>query len=346
MPDNDVLFETLTDKKGGCLGKIILNRPRALNALSGDMFAELEQRLTAWHTDSSVKAVLIRSHCDKAFCAGGDIRAIYEAKAEPTEIVAQYFRHEYHINRLVHHFKKPYIALTNGVTMGGGVGLSLHGSHCVASPDLRWAMPETSIGFFPDVGSTYYLSRLKNYIGFYLALTGNIISAEDAFHLRLSPYIVVKEKFDVLEKKLVETPFLETDHDVVTNIITSLSEKIVVNKIKWQREEINRCFCFKTIEEIFSALEKEGTNFSEETVAQLKKRSPTSLKVTLKQMWLAQHKTLDEVIEMDYKIACTMLAHHDFFEGIRAAVIDKDKNPQWKPAHHDAVSDAGVDAYF
>src|SRR3989338_351799 len=175
MPDNDVLFETLTDKKGGCLGKIILNRPRALNALSGDMFAELEQRLTAWHTDSSVKAVLIRSHCDKAFCAGGDIRAIYEAKAEPTEIVAQYFRHEYHINRLVHHFKKPYIALTNGVTMGGGVGLSLHGSHCVASPDLRWAMPETSIGFFPDVGSTYYLSRLKNYTGFYLALTGNII---------------------------------------------------------------------------------------------------------------------------------------------------------------------------
>src|SRR3989338_5309719 len=113
MPDRDILFETLTDKKGGHLGKVVLNRPRALNALSGDMFAELEQRLTAWQADSSVKAVLIRSNCDKAFCAGGDIRAIYEAKNKPADIVAKYFQREYHINRLVHHFKKPYIALTN-----------------------------------------------------------------------------------------------------------------------------------------------------------------------------------------------------------------------------------------
>ncbi|OGT27093.1 MAG: hypothetical protein A3I77_02605 [Gammaproteobacteria bacterium RIFCSPLOWO2_02_FULL_42_14] len=341
---DDILFHTETDCDQQKLGKITLNRASALNALNGDMFHALEAQLLAWQTDSAIKAVLIRSNSDKAFCAGGDIRAIYDNRSTAFKQCQYYFRLEYNINRLISHFQKPFIALTHGITMGGGVGISLHGSHCVAAPDLRWAMPETGIGFFPDVGVSFHFSRLPNHLGAYLALTGSIISAEDAYYLHFSPFIVTKEKFDALERKLIDTPL--HDRESVTKIIAEFSEKMIVNKLKLQREEIARCFCFDTVEKIFAALKKENTSFAEETVLQLQKRSPTSLKVTLKQLQLAKNKTLDEVIEMDYRIACHMLTQHDFMEGIRAAIIDKDKNPRWNPRNVDAVSSAEIETYF
>src|SRR3990167_8756250 len=169
----DIIFELNNN-----LAKITLNRPKALNALSHPMFEQLHEHLTKWQQDNSIKAVLVRSNCEKAFCAGGDIRGIYENKHLTADEISQYFRLEYSVNQLIAHFTKPYIALTHGITMGGGIGISLHGSHCVSADNLRWAMPETMIGFFPDVGATYYLSRLPHNVGTYLALTGNGIDAQ------------------------------------------------------------------------------------------------------------------------------------------------------------------------
>lgn len=338
---SDISFEV-----NNHLAKITLNRPKALNALNYSMFEQFHAHLVQWQKDTSIKAVIARSDCEKAFCAGGDIRAIYENKHLSADDLSDYFRLEYAINLLIAHFKKPYIALTHGITMGGGIGISLHGSHCVAAENLRWAMPETLIGFFPDVGATYYLSRLPNHVGTYLALTGNAIDAQTALQLGLVKTCVSLENFDTLEKKLTETPFDSNDFDAVTKVINQFSANdLDVEKIL-PIKEIASTFCFSTIEEILNALSSLNTVWSQETLSQLLKRSPTSLKVAHHQLHIAKAKTIDEVIAMDFRIAHTMLEHHDFYEGVRAAVIDKDKNPKWKPRNIVDVTDEVVSLYF
>lgn len=338
---NDILFEVNNN-----LGKIILNRPQALNALNNDMFVQLHEQLVRWEKDVSIKAVIVRSNCEKAFCAGGDIRAIYENKHVSPDVLSDYFRLEYAINRFIAHFSKPYIALTHGITMGGGIGVSLHGSHCVAAENLRWAMPETRIGFFPDVGATYYLSRLPNHIGVYLALTGNAIDEQIALQLCLIKHCVALQDFDALEKKLTETVFGPSDFDVVTKIINLFSLDVVKIKNTLPMNEIASCFCFSTVEEIFYALKSANTDWSQEILSQLLKCSPTSLKVALQQLYNAKEKTIDAVFEMDLQIARVMLEHDDFYEGVRAAIIDKDKNPQWKPKNLSDVTNKLIDNYF
>lgn len=328
------------------LAKITLNRPKALNALSKDMFIQLQAQLLEWENNAAIKAVIIRSNCEKAFCAGGDIRAIYENRQLSADVLSEYFRLEYGVNRLIAHFSKPFIALTHGITMGGGVGISLHGSHCVAAENLRWAMPETLIGFFPDVAATYYLGRLPNYIGAYLSLTGNIIDARTALKLQLIKFAVAFKDFDALEKKLTETPFDASDFEAVTKMIHlfSLREEKINNTLP--ENEIAACFCFSTVEEILQALNNVNNDWSQETVKQLLHRSPTSLKVTLQQLRVAKNKSIDEVSAMDFLIAYKMLERHDFYEGIRAAIIDKDKNPHWKPKKLSEVSNDAVNQYF
>lgn len=342
----DILFETIKDSNNFSLGKITLNRVHALNALNDNMFLQLQSQLKTWQTNPNIKAVLIRSNCERAFCAGGDIRQVYDNRLDHLAWLFDFFRREYDINQLIHHYAKPYIALIHGITMGGGVGISLHGSHVVASLDLRFAMPETSIGFFPDVVTSYHLSRMPNYTGYYLALTGNTISAQEAYHLQLIPNLVAKEKFDALEKKIIETPFFPTEKNKVNAIIHSFVEKMIPPQLRLQIDVIARCFSGETVETIFAALKKERNSFAEETLSQLEKRSPTSLKVTLHQLQCAAQKTFDEVVEMDFHIACHMLKHHDFFEGIRAAIVDKDHHPHWHPEKLSDVLDVDVIKYF
>ncbi|MCX7125691.1 MAG: enoyl-CoA hydratase/isomerase family protein [Gammaproteobacteria bacterium] len=333
----DILFETKNH-----LAKIILNRPQALNALNHAMFPALRMQLEQWKNDNSIKAIIIRSNCEKAFCAGGDIRAIYERRNESADALSVYFQLEYETNKAIFHYPKPIIALTQGITMGGGVGISLNTSHCVAAENLRWAMPETMIGFFPDVGATYHLSRLPHFIGTYLALTGSTINAAEASTLSLIKAIVPQQQFDALENKIAASEFNSTDFDVVTKIINLFSEKLTENTLN--NEKIAACFCFSTVEEIINALKNDNTDWSNEILQQLSKRSPTSMKVALRQLALAKNKTFDEIIAMDFHIAHKMMANHDFFEGVRAAVIDKDKNPQWMPANIADVDD--IENYF
>lgn len=341
MMNEDILFEVSNN-----LAKITLNRPKALNALNAEMFLQLRKHLEKWENDDSIKAILVKSNGEKAFCAGGDIRAIYDNKHQTPDEISQYFRLEYDINRFIFHLSKPYIALLHGITMGGGVGISIHGSHCVAAENLKWAMPETNIGFFPDVGSTYYLSRLPDSLGVYLALTGNILTARDALALNLIKKIVPQHHFTALEKELTETSFGAFDSDVVSKIINVYAESANENSVFAHADDITTCFCFSTIEEIIEALQLRNNEWSRETLLQLEKRSPTSLKVSLHQLHLAKHKALDDVIEMDFNIAHHMLANHDFYEGVRAAIIDKDKNPQWSPEKLSDVTDSDVDCYF
>jgi enoyl-CoA hydratase/carnithine racemase len=299
------------------------------------MFVLLREQLELWERDPAIKAVIIRSNCEKAFCAGGDIRAIYENKALGADELIKYFQLEYDTNRYIHHYPKPYIAMVHGITMGGGVGVSLNGKYTLTADHLRWAMPETLIGFFPDIGASYYLSRLDS-IGNYLALTGSSINAADALNLNLVKRIILFDQFDAIEKN-----FLENDVESVLNTLVDVDVSISLNRI-----DIHQHFCFPTMEEIFISLEKSNNDWARDTLQLLSQRSPISLKVTLEQLHRAKNKSFDEVIEMDLKIAHQMLKHPDFYEGIRAAVIDKDKNPHWSPAALSQIRNGDVNAYF
>jgi enoyl-CoA hydratase len=336
----DVLFEVKNH-----LGVIMLNRPKAYNALNRDMFTALYEKLIAWENDSSIKAVLVRSCTEKAFCAGGDLRSIYENQGRPLQPIRDYFKLEYETNKTIFHYKKPYIALTNSVTMGGGVGISVNASHCVAAENLRWAMPETNIGFFPDTGATYYLSRMPYFMGTYLALTGISIDVTDALHLKLVKHCIPFEKFDALENALIAAIFDEDDFATVTSVLNQFAYQ-PRNPNQFPIEKISACFCFETIEEIMMALESDNSAWAQEVLSLLLTRSPTSLKVALHQLQLAKTKSFSDIIAMDFHIACAMLDHADFYEGIRAAIIDKDKNPHWKPALISEVKQADVLRYF
>jgi len=343
---SDILFETKNH-----LAKITLNRPQALNALNGDMFTALRERLIKWQSDDTINAIVIRSNCEKAFCAGGDIRAIYQNKNESIDVPTAYFQLEYDVNKIISHYKKPIIALTHGITMGGGVGISIHASHCVAAENLRWAMPETIIGFFPDIGATYYLSRLPDFVGTYLALTGQTIDAQTALELHLIKAIIPQKNFDDLENKIAECAHI--DFDRVTKIINMVSlEQMEARAPASAKMKMNmnmktkHTFCFPTPEEIINALKADNSDWATDTLQQLSHRSPTSLKVTLEQLKRAKNKTVDEVLAMDLHIAHVMLQGHDFFEGIRAAVIDKDKNPKWRPDSIATVTEQDVRKYF
>lgn len=331
MTTNDILFES------GPLAVITLNRPIALNALSYDMFVMMCDHLEKWQMDDVVKAVLIKSSSEKAFCAGGDIRAIYHNKHKTPKELSHYFRLEYNVNKMIFHYPKPFIALMNGITMGGGVGVSVHGSYPIAGNHLRFAMPETSIGFFPDVGASYHLARLPHCIGIYLGLTGNSISAEEALMLKLVKYIVPEEKFAMLKDALSEVALNNTQNQKDGDFNISISDVIKQFALEGSantdfphQELIAHHFYYHTVAEIMDALSNDMSIWAQETRQLLSRRSPTSLTVALNQLHRAKQMTLDEVIEMDFHTASELLAGHDFYEGIRAAVIDKDKNPQWK----------------
>lgn len=337
---NDILFKVTPP-----LAIITLNREKSLNAISYDMFVALHAHLKKWANDDAIKAVLIRSNSEKAFCAGGDIRAIYENKHRSPESLSEYFRLEYDVNKIIKHYSKPYIALTHGITMGGGVGISLHGSHRVTSDQLRWAMPETLIGFFPDIGATHYLSRLENEIGTYLALTGNTIDAQTAMQLQLMDFMIPYDQFDAVEKALLSISSVNTADDV-TSILSTFSVPVNSDAMCLPICDIKKCFEQNTIPNMIRELQKLDSEWSSDIINALKKRSPTSLCVALKQLRLAREKNIDDVLKMDLYIASEMLKNHDFYEGVRAAIIDKDKNPQWCPNAMDKVSDEAINTYF
>jgi len=290
----DILFEVKNHT-----GFITLNRPQALNALSLDMLRQLYQHLKKWEISPDVKQVVITSNSDRAFCAGGDIRAVYEAHQQGRKDIAIYFKEEYELNTYIKHYPKPYIAILNGISMGGGLGISLHGNIRIAFNNLVLAMPETGIGFFPDVGATWFLSRCKNHIGIYMGLTSARLNAAESLYAGLIDQII-------------GTP--PTDNHLITH-----------------EETITRCFQYDSVEDILTALQQEKTPWATEIYDTLLKKSPTSLKYTLAALIKAKTLDFEGCMALEYNLACIFVEGHDFYEGIRAAVIDKDQHPQWKP---------------
>ncbi|MEE9452597.1 MAG: enoyl-CoA hydratase/isomerase family protein [Gammaproteobacteria bacterium] len=347
MNTSEYLNFSLIPGKGGNLGLIVLDRPRALNALDEAMIKNLAEQLNTWQQDPHIKAVVIQSSHEKAFCAGGDVRAIYANKQRPHRELAQFFWHEYRLNRCIHHYSKPYIALLDGITMGGGVGISLHGSHPIASENINFAMPETTIGFYPDIGSSYLLSRCPYQFGLYLALTGNHLKLSDLFATGLIKYFIPKAKQQDFIETLAATDLGQQAKEASTILVKKFSETIpTTSSLNQYRSQINKYFHCSSIDALLEQLQTSTDPWCQQIFNTLKEKSPTSLKITLRQLQLAAQLDIDDCLKMDYRLTNRFLTNHDFYEGVRAALIDKDQTPQWQPATLTEVSEENIDEYF
>ncbi len=348
--DGEILFE-----HRGPLGLITLNRPKALNALTMRMIRKMSARLTNWAQDASVKAVVVQGEGDRAYCAGGDIMHIYEERSldpdAPHQFGHSFFEAEYRLNRQVKVFPKPYIALIDGITMGGGVGISVHGSHRVASERTLFAMPETGIGFFPDVGGSYFLPRLPGKLGLFLGLTGWRLGPADCLFAEIATHYAPS----FLNEGLIEALrgadwFSDPAPQVVDGVLQSFNQNPPPGDEGTGLAEIypklERCFAVADLDATMACLAAVGTPWAEKALGVLGKASPTSLKVTWEQLKRGADLSFDDCMTMEYTLSHAMLMRPDIYEGIRAALVDKDRQPTWRPASLDQVADDEVAAFF
>lgn len=331
---DEIRFERL-----GRAGVVTLTRPRALNAVTHNMVKALGRALDAWEQDAGIGVVVVKAE-GRAFSAGGDILHIYEAGRAGKPPV-DFFADEYRLNARIARFSKPYVALIDGIVMGGGVGISFHGSHRVLTENAQFAMPEVGIGFFPDVGASHLLPDLGGSFGMYLGLTGNRIRYGDALWSGLATHTIKAEDQAGVLDELAATG----DPD------SGLRSVFVPAKRETERqdlESIGRHFAQTSLGEIVASLEgAAGADpFAAKTLATMRTRSPTSLAVAWREISAGSTLSMDECMRMEFRILNRMLAGHDFYEGIRAAIIDKGSTPQWRPARLDEVSAADIDAYF
>ncbi|MGV3579665.1 enoyl-CoA hydratase/isomerase family protein [Brevundimonas sp.] len=322
----------------GSVGRITLNRPKALHALNKGMCEIMTEALLAWRDDEAVVSVLIDHAGERGFCAGGDIRMIAESGATDAVEAKAFFLAEYRLNHLMFEYPKPITAIVDGIVMGGGVGISEPAKVRVATERTTYAMPETGIGLFPDVGGGWFLPRLPGEAGTWLALTGARLKAADTVALGIHTHFVGAESVEALKADLLaKGPEAVEDHAADPGPAP----------IDAHRDEIERLFVYDTVEAIFEALETEGSDWALAQLAILKTKSPQSLKVTLRQ--LRAGRAMDsfaEVMAMEYRLGGRVVRTHDFQEGVRAVIVDKDNAPKWSPATLEGVSEADLDALF
>jgi enoyl-CoA hydratase/carnithine racemase len=334
----EILFETR-----GAIGIVTLNRPKALNALTLDMILALRAKLEEWAGDSAIATVVIRGAGDRAFCAGADIRAVRESGLAGTSYAEDFFRHEYALNTYIKRYPKPYLALIHGICMGGGLGLSVHGRYRVTGSSSVFAMPETGIGFFPDVGGSYFLSRLAGQCGLYLGLTGARVKAADSLYLKLATHWVPSEYWDTLLEGLASG---DDPADVLSEMARDLLPSAPISD---RRVEIDRVFKSSSVEDILAMLdqdEEDEDEWSSSTAALMRGRSPTSLKLTYNQIRSGKTLRFEDCMRMEFRMVQRILAGKDFYEGVRAVIVDKDNAPKWSPASLAEVSDDAINAYF
>jgi enoyl-CoA hydratase len=320
------------------VGRLTLNRPRALNALDRGMIDAVGAALVAWRDDPAVSLVTIEGAGGRAFCAGGDVRAIRAlALAGEAAAVEAFFVAEYAVNRMIAEYPKPYVALIDGISMGGGLGLSIHGSHRVVTEHATMAMPETAIALFPDIGATYFLPRLPGESGMYLALTGARISPGDALHTGLATHYVPRAGLETLKAGLAREGVKALAAHAVPPPESLLAP---------DRPAIDRCFAGDSVPVILAALEREGTAWAKATLATLAQMSPTSLCVTFAALRRGASMTLPECLAMELALTRGVTRHPDFAEGVRAQVIDKTRDPRWSPTTLAEVDPADIEALF
>ncbi|XP_057600490.1 3-hydroxyisobutyryl-CoA hydrolase, mitochondrial isoform X3 [Hippopotamus amphibius kiboko] len=344
----DAAAEVLLERKG-CAGVITLNRPKFLNALNFSMIQQIYPQLKKWEQDPETFLIIIKGAGEKAFCAGGDIKAVSEAAKLNLKITQDFFREEYVLNNAIGSCQKPYVALIHGITMGGGVGLSVHGQFRVATEKSVFAMPETAIGLFPDVGGGYFLTRLQGKLGYFLALTGFRLKGRDVYAAGIATHFVDYEKLGMLEEDLLalKSPSKENIADVLgTYHAKSEIDQDKPFVLEEHMDKINSWFSANTVEQIIENLQQDGSSFALEQLKAINKMSPTSLKITLRQLMEGSSKTLQEVLTMEYRLSQACMRGHDFHEGVRAVLIDKDQNPKWKPADLKEVTDEDLNNHF
>ncbi len=333
--DDDILFHV----EGG-LARVHLNAPGPFNALTREMCIVFRDQLARWRDDPAVAAVLVTAEGERAFCAGGDIRRLHDiGKTDPVE-GRTFFWHEYRLDHAVHRFPKPYVALVDGIVMGGGVGVSVHGSHRVVTENTTFAMPECGIGLFPDVGATEFLDRAPGALGMYLGLTGARLKAADAILAGFATHFVPRARLGELAAGLA------ANVEAIDAYIAGFAQDPGKPPLDEHRHLIDRHFAADTVAGIIAGLDAEDGYWAIETADDLRGMSPTSLRVTQRLLRDGPGLDFDALMRMEYRMACAFLAGHDFFEGIRAAVIDKDRKPKWAPARLDDVDDHMTASYF
>jgi enoyl-CoA hydratase len=337
-------------RREGAAGILSLNRPKAIHALTLPMVKAMTAALLAWRDDTAVQAVLI-DHAvaddgdpklSRGFCSGGDINLLRQSVLnDGGRTGRQFFYKEYQLNHLIMTYPKPVVAFMDGITMGGGVGISAPAMYRVATPNTRFAMPETGIGLFPDVGGGWYLSRLNGRLGQYLALTGARLNGAECLWAGLATHYLAPEYLADAKARIVAHP------SAIPTILRELSTEPPQVEIAAQAAAIARLFAADAYEDILSALEAEGSDFARATLATLRTKSPQACKVALRQ--LSASLSLPDFaanMAMEYRIAGRVLVSHDFAEGVRAVIVDKDNAPRWNPAEPEDMSSAMVDAIF
>ncbi|MFK4066878.1 enoyl-CoA hydratase/isomerase family protein [Streptomyces sp. NPDC029674] len=327
-------------RREGHAGHLVLNRPRAINALNHTMVRIMADALDAWERDDSVAAVVLTGAGERGLCAGGDIRSIHDdVRAGRAAASAAFWHDEYRLNARIARFPKPYVAVMDGIVMGGGVGVSAHGSVRVVTERSRVAMPETGIGFVPDVGGTYLLTRTPGELGTHLALTGTAVGAGDALLCGLADHFVPSERLREFTAAIAGTEPSEA--------VRQYAADAPAGELAGHREWIDHCYAADSVEEIVDRLHACGDRHAKEAAETILAKSPTSLKVTLAALRRARElPSLEAVLEQEYRVSCAVLASPDLPEGIRAQVVDKDRRPRWSPAELAGVTEADVARCF
>jgi enoyl-CoA hydratase/carnithine racemase len=345
MSEAEILFEV----KDG-LGVMTLNRPKVLNSLSYNIILEMERVMPQWEKDPAVKAVILRGAGEKAFCAGGDVAGLYrEMRDDPNGTLRRdFFRDEYIVNRRIYRYAKPWISLIDGIDMGGGVGMSVHGSHSVASEKFLFAMPETTIGLFPDVGGGYFLTRLPGALGTYLALTSHRLKAADALWAGIVDAYVPSAKINDLQAALGAADLSGPNaNGKVDKVIAQFAEDAGPPSLPGMMQAIDRCFSAESVPEIVAKLKKMGGEWADKQLSSLMKLSPISMAITLEQMKRCANRSFEDAMTIEYRMSqrC-MQKGHDFFEGVRALLIDKDQKPKFNPPTSEGVTREMVEEHF
>ena len=323
----------------GILGRITLNRPRAMNALTFDMVTAIATQLREWETDSDVETVLIEGAGERGLCAGGDIVSIYHDIRTDPQAAGRFWADEYALNLAIAEYPKPYVAIMDGVVLGGGVGVSAHGSVRVVTERTKVGMPEVGIGFVPDVGGTYLLSRAPGELGTHAALTGGSFSGADAIELGLADHFVPSDRLDEFTDALVSM----SAHDALLRFATDAPRSALATARPW----IDECYSSDEAIDILGRLAASSVDDARATAEVIRSKSPTAVAVTLESLRRAKRTaTLEEVLETELRVGMRFVAGTEMAEGIRAQVIDKDRNPRWSPATLAQVSRAEVDGYF
>lgn len=327
----------LTDKVGR-IGVATLNRPKILNVIDIELIGALTRCLEIWANDPDIRVVTVRGAGDRAFCAGGDVRAVFEHRGDDN-FMHKVYRVEYLLDEMISRYPKPYIALMSGLVMGGGCGISVHGSHRIVTDTTVLAMPECKIGLFPDIAASYFLARCPGQLGMYAGLTGARFGAADALYLKLADYFV---KSSQVAKIIPAINACDNVDDAIRSVATDAGEPPIAAR----QQQIDRIFGHQSVREIVRALGKESGAWAAAAHLSITKASPISIELTFRNIHEAASKSLRECLITDFRIAQRLMQRPDYFEGVRALIIDKDQKPQWAVATLDAVDPADIDTYF